>query len=180
MSAHRSRSRGKADPQQAVANRKWAHLAVSIRRRTWSRGISRAERPPQCAQGSARGSSSLSRGHIGMCPTRSRPAAWRARWTQRGPKVAGSQNEFVSKIKSWTHRTHLASSLFVYNFPYNLVFRSTASTASTGADLLGFWLPRCVHSASGCVRGLGTRSSEEQCRPILPFPRELSIWSGCA
>jgi hypothetical protein len=34
-----------------------------------------------------------------------------ARWTQRGPSAAGAQSEFVSKIKSWTHWTHLASSL---------------------------------------------------------------------
>jgi hypothetical protein len=45
----------------------------------------------------------LSRGHIGMCPTRSSAAAWWAGWTQRGPSAAGFQSEFVSKIKGWTH-----------------------------------------------------------------------------
>ena len=43
-------------------------------------------------------------------------------WTQRGPSAARFQSKFVSKIKSWTHRTHLAPSLFVYNSPIQIGF----------------------------------------------------------
>jgi hypothetical protein len=82
-----------------------------------------------------------------------------------------SESGFRSKIKSWTHRTHLASIFSVYPYSPELFFQFIAPTASTAAALLGFSHLWCVQSSSGCVRGLGNPIGGERdmTHPLCPW-----------
>jgi hypothetical protein len=91
------------------------------------------------------------RGRIGMCLRRSREAAWRARWTRRGPSGARFQSEFVSKIKGWTHRTHLRPS-FLHILSLRTVFQVYCVHCVHIRGFAGFWgsmvRPLCVQVRS--------------------------------
>jgi hypothetical protein len=77
--------------------------------------------------------------------------------THCGPIMTLAATKIASKIKEWTHRTHLASTLSYINDPLELFFRSTASTASKVADFLAISLAGCVRLTSTASARLGAK-----------------------
>src|SRR5260370_27701447 len=99
--------------------------------------------------------------HVRTCPPRAdcppavstRPAGRTARVKKaiRACEVPSPKANFPRKSSRGTHRTRLASTLFVYTDPRDLFLPSTASRQ---ADFLTFCCPQCVQLSPSASAGI--------------------------